>query len=74
VAIPRTQTKVYVDCIYKVTIQKSGFDINLLGDKTIRSDDGQAMYQAIENLPPGQTGYHSPVPAFEKIPLPLIVL
>jgi hypothetical protein len=37
-----------VDYLFKLAIKESGFELKLLGDETIRSDDGQENAKGIE--------------------------
>jgi hypothetical protein len=46
--MPITLREAHVDCLFKLAIQESGFDIKLLEDETIRSDDGQEKAPGIE--------------------------
>jgi hypothetical protein len=48
IAIPVTLKEAHVDCLFKLAIQESGFDIKLLGDEPIRREDGQEKGQRIE--------------------------
>jgi hypothetical protein len=54
IAIPITLREAHVDCLFKFAIQESGFDIKLLGDETIPSDDGQEEAQGIETYHQGK--------------------
>jgi hypothetical protein len=54
IAIPITLREVDVDCLIKLAIQESGFDIKLLGDETIGSDEEQEEAQGIETYHRGK--------------------
>jgi hypothetical protein len=38
----------HVDCLFKLAMQESSFDIMLLGEETIRINDGPEKTQGIE--------------------------
>jgi hypothetical protein len=54
IAIPITLREVHVDCLFKLAIQESGYDIKLLGDETIGSHDGREKVQGIETYYSGK--------------------
>jgi hypothetical protein len=53
IAIPIALRKADVDCLVKLAIQENGFDIKLLVDETIHSDERQAEVHGIKTYQQG---------------------